>query len=87
MPVKFLFSIRSDFLFLISQEFDDRINEPLMGDKRYQLRNFNQEQAEQIIERTARDAGLFFEPSLPGLLVADLAIDDAVLPSELQIVG
>lgn len=87
LPVKFLFSIRSDFLYLIGAEFDGRIPEPLMADKRYHLRNFDQEQAEEIIRKSARRADLDLDDDLCRHVAHDLAVGERVLPSELQIVG
>lgn len=87
LPVKFLFSIRADFLYLITSEFDRRIPEPLMSDRRYHLRLLAQEHAEEIIEKSARAASLPLEPSLCHQVAVDLTNDEEVLPSELQIVG
>lgn len=87
LPIKFLFAIRSDFLYLISAEFDGLIPEPLMGDKRYHLREFDEEQAEEIIGRSAREAGILLDAALRRRVASDLAADDKVLPSELQIIG
>ncbi|MEW6731956.1 MAG: protein kinase [Acidobacteriota bacterium] len=87
LPLKFLFSMRCDLLYLIGAEFDKQIPEPLMSGKRYHLRNFDQRQAEEIIERSARQAGLPFEAGLIRYVARDLAIGDTVMPSELQIVG
>jgi hypothetical protein len=87
LPLKLLFAIRSDFLYLISAEFDGRVPEPLMGDKRYHLRNFDEEQAERIITRSARGAGLPLEVALCRRVAHDLAAGESVLPSELQIIG
>jgi WD40 repeat protein len=87
LPVKLLFAIRSDFLHHIGAEFDGRVPEPLMGDKRYHLRNFDEEQAEEIISTSARAAGLPLEASLCRQMALDLAADGSVLPSEMQIVG
>jgi WD40 repeat protein len=85
-PVKFLFAMRSDFLYLVN-EFEGRIPEPLMSSKLYHLRNFDEEQAEVIIEKSARRASLPFEKGLSRQVARDLATADTVLPSELQIVG
>ncbi|PYS84211.1 MAG: hypothetical protein DMF67_05950 [Acidobacteria bacterium] len=87
LPVKFLFALRSDFLHLISAEFDGRIPEPLMGDKRYHLRSFDEEQAAEIIAEAALDAGLPLGVEFCRQVARDLARGDSVLPSELQIVG
>jgi WD40 repeat protein len=87
LPVKFLFSIRSDFLYLISAAFDDQISEPLLSTKRYHLRTFDEEQAEAIIEKSVERANVPFEPGLSCQVARDLAVNDRVLPSELQIVG
>ncbi|HEY9231981.1 MAG TPA: serine/threonine-protein kinase, partial [Blastocatellia bacterium] len=87
LPVKFLFSLRSDFLYTISSEFAGRVPEPLMSARLFHLHNFDEQQAAEIIERSARVAGLPFEPGLSRLVARDLAAADAVLPSELQIIG
>ena len=87
LPVKLLFAIRSDFLYLVSAEFDGRVPEPLMGNKRYHLRNLDEEQAERIITQSARGAGLPLEAALCRRVAHDLAAGESVLPSELQIVG
>lgn len=87
LPVRLLFSMRSDFLYLISSEFKGRILEPLMSSRLYHLRNFDEAQAAEIIEKSARRARLPFEPGLSLQVARDLATADRVLPSELQIVG
>ncbi len=87
LPVKFLFSMRSDFLYLIGAGFDGRIDEPLLSSRRYHLRNLDRQQAAGIIERSVGRAGLPFAPGLSAHIAGDLAVNDAVLPSELQIVG
>jgi WD40 repeat protein/predicted Ser/Thr protein kinase len=87
LPAKLLFSIRSDFLYLITSAFDNRIPEPLMGDKRYHLRSFDEEVAREVIGKSAEGAGMPLEPALCRQMAHDLAVDDTVLPSELQIVG
>jgi len=87
VPVKILLSIRSDFLYLIATEFADRVPEPLMSSRLYHLQNFDEKQAEEIIEKCAHQAHLPFEAGLSRRLALDLALDGAVLPSELQIVG
>ncbi len=87
LPVKFLISLRSDFLHLIGSEFSGRIAEPLMNARLYHLSNFDARQAEEIIERSAQAANLRFEPGFSAGVARDLAIMDTVLPSELQIVG
>lgn len=87
LPVKFLFSLRSDFLYAISSEFAGRVPEPLMSARLFHLHNFDEQQAAEIIERSARVAGLPFEPGLSRLVARDLATADTVLPSELQIIG
>jgi WD40 repeat protein/tRNA A-37 threonylcarbamoyl transferase component Bud32 len=87
LPVKFLFSIRSDFLYMISAEFESRIPNPLMSSRLYHLRNFGEQQAAEIIQRSVKRANLMFEPELGRQVARDLAAEGAVLPSELQIVG
>ncbi|HKP87581.1 MAG TPA: protein kinase [Blastocatellia bacterium] len=87
LPVRLLFAMRSDFLYLISSEFEGRIPEPLMSSRLYHLRNFDEAQAAVIIEKSARRAALPFEPELSRQVARDLAVADRVLPSELQIVG
>jgi serine/threonine protein kinase len=67
LPVKFLFSMRGDFLHLISSEFAGRIVEPLMSPRLYHLRNFDRGQAEEIIEKSVHRANLPFEPGLTRL--------------------
>ena len=79
--------MRSDFLYLISSQFDGRIGEPLMNSTVYHLGNFDQEQASAIIERSVRKANLPFEPRLSREVARDLGAGGVVLPSELQIVG
>lgn len=86
-PVKFLFSMRSDFLYLVSSEFEGRVPEPLLSSRLYHLRNFDEDRAEEIIEKSARRAGLPFEPELVHQVAHDLSNAGTVLPSELQIVG
>jgi WD40 repeat protein/serine/threonine protein kinase len=93
LPVKFLFSMRSDFLYLINSEFSGRVPEPLMspvshmGSRLYHLRNFDRARAEEIIERSAERANLILEEGLSRQVARDLADNGSVLPSELQIVG
>jgi WD40 repeat protein len=87
LAVKFLFSLRSDFLYTISSEFEGRVPEPLMSARLFHLHNFDEQQAAEIIDKSARAAGLPFEPGLSRVVARDLALADAVLPSELQIIG
>jgi hypothetical protein len=87
LPVKFLFSMRSDFLYLINTEFGGRVAEPLLSAKLYHLRNFDERAAAEVIERSAARAGLPFEAGLARHVARELADGGAVLPSELQIVG
>lgn len=87
LPVKFLFSMRSDFLYLINSEFAGRLPEPLMSSRLYHLRNFDAEQAAEIIQKSAEKALLPLESSLIRQASRDLAMNDTVLPSELQIIG
>jgi WD40 repeat protein/serine/threonine protein kinase len=87
LPVKILISIRSDFLYLISSEFEGRIPNPLMSSRLYHLRNFGEDQAAEIIDRSVKQANLAFESELGRQVARDLAAEGAVLPSELQIVG
>lgn len=87
IPVKFLVSMRSDFLYLISSELGQRIAEPLTSSRLYHLRNFDEAQAREIIDKSARRAGLPFAEGLSRQVAADLANGGVVAPSELQIVG
>ncbi|MCA1633680.1 MAG: protein kinase [Acidobacteria bacterium] len=87
LPAKFLFAMRSDFLYLINAEFAGRIPEPLLSTKLYHLRNFGEAEAAEIIDRSARRARLPFEEGFSRQVARDLAAGDTVLPSELQIVG
>ncbi|MDD5542363.1 MAG: protein kinase [Acidobacteriia bacterium] len=85
--IKILFSLRSDFLHLISTAFTDRVPEPLGASRLYHLQNFGVMQAAEVIDRSARRADLPFEDGLGQHVAHDLAENGAVLPSELQIVG
>lgn len=87
LALKFLFALRSDFLYTISSEFAGRVPEPLMSARLFHLHNFDEQQATEIIDQSARAAGLEFEPGLSRVVARDLAIADTVLPSELQIIG
>lgn len=87
LPVKFLVSMRSDFLYLIHAELGDRISEPLISSRLYHLRNFDEAHAAGIIDRSARRAGLPFETGLSRQIARDLSSAGTVSPSELQIVG
>lgn len=87
LSIKFLFSMRSDFLYLINAEFAEKIPEPLSSAKLYHLRNFNEAEAASVIEKSARRANLPFEKNFSHHIAKDLATNDTVLPSELQIVG
>ncbi|MFY9573680.1 MAG: protein kinase, partial [Blastocatellia bacterium] len=87
LPVRFLVSMRSDFLYLISSELGGRVAEPLISSRIYHLRNFDQEQAIEIIEKSAHRASLPFEEGLSRYVARDLTNGDVVSPSEMQIVG
>lgn len=87
LPVKFLASMRSDFLFLISSELGGRISEPLISSRLYHLRDFDEARADHIITRSAVRAGLPFEEGLSSQVARDLAREGIVSASELQIVG
>ncbi|HEU0251627.1 MAG TPA: protein kinase [Pyrinomonadaceae bacterium] len=87
LPVKFLVSMRSDFLYLISSELGQRIAEPLISSRLYHLRKFDEAQAREIIDKSARRAGLPFAEGLSRQVASDLASGGVVAPSELQIVG
>ncbi len=87
LSVKFLISMRSDFLYLINTEFAEKIDEPLLSSKLFHLRTFSQSEAEKIVEKSARRARLPFEEGFSKQVARDLAENDEVLPSELQIVG
>ena len=85
--VRFLFSMRSDFLYLINSEFAERVPEPLSTTKLYHLKNFDEAQAAEIIEKSARKANLALDSELSRYVARDLSTLGTVLPSELQIVG
>ncbi len=87
LPVKFLFCVRSDFLYLIDLEFEGRVEDPLRSSRLFHLRNFDEGQAAGVIERSMLHAGLVFDPRLCRVVARDLAVGDTVLSSELQIVG
>src|SRR5205085_11901659 len=55
--------------------------------KRYLLHNFDEDQADEVIERSVQRANWPFEPGLSRKIARDLAVRGTVLPSELQIVG
>lgn len=87
LPVRFLFSLRADFLYHINLCFAAGIAEPLASSRLYHLRSFTAAQAAEIITRSAQQARLALEPELIAQVAEDLAVNGAVLPSELQIVG
>jgi WD40 repeat protein len=87
LNVRCLVSIRSDFLHLIGSELAGFIPEPLAMAGLHCLGNLDAARARDVIESSARHAGLELEPALVRQLASDLATDGAVLPSELQIVG
>jgi WD40 repeat protein/serine/threonine protein kinase len=86
-PVKFLLAVRGDFLHLINAEFAGRVPDPLAARQLFHLRNFSAAQAEEVIRRSAGQAGLALEPGFCSYLARDLNAGKSVLPSELQIVG
>lgn len=85
LALKFLFSLREDFLARIF-EFKSYIDEPLSTRKVFTLKNFDPAQAADIIERSVRRVELPFQPVLSAQVADDLAINGRVLPTELQIV-
>lgn len=87
LPVKFLLSIRSDFLYRIHSEFAGRISEPLLSSHLYRLHSFDEERAADIIRRSAERANLPFEAGLSRYVARDLVVSGQVVPSEIQIVG
>jgi WD40 repeat protein len=87
LPIAFLISVRSDFLYLIGTAFDGRVDDPFAAGSRFVLRPFTPEQACRVIESSVREDSLPLEEGLPEHLVRDLTQDGRVLPSELQIVG
>lgn len=86
-PVRFLVSIRSDFLYLIATEMSGVVAEPLASSRILHLRTFDVEQAERIIQQSSDRANFSIEPHLARQIACDLAVHGVVLPSELQIVG
>jgi WD40 repeat protein/DNA-binding winged helix-turn-helix (wHTH) protein len=87
LPLKFLFAIRSDFLYLIATAFDEHIADTLLASRRYHLRHFDEDQALEVIEHSVQSANWQFESGLGRRVVSDLSVDGTVLPSELQIIG
>ncbi len=85
LSLKFLFSLREDFLARIL-EFKNAIDEPLSTRKVFQLRNFDTGQAADIIQRSVERVDLPFEAGLNARVASDLAVNDRVMPTELQIV-
>lgn len=87
LPVKIIFSIRSDLLYQINNAFSVHIANPLLSANLYCLANLDEARTAEIIERTAASAQLPFETSLSRKVARDLAVKGSVLASELQIVG
>ncbi len=88
VPVKFLFTVRSDFLHFIISAFDEHLPDVLVASRRrYHLQQFDQDQAVDVIEKSVCRAEWPFEIGLARRVARDLTINGMVLPSELQIVG
>lgn len=87
LDVRFLVSMRSDFLYFLGSELADRVHEPLASSRLFHLRAFDEAAAARIVERSAERTQLPFEPGLSRHVARDLAVNGSVLPSELQIVG
>ncbi|HUF78140.1 MAG TPA: serine/threonine-protein kinase, partial [Thermoanaerobaculia bacterium] len=85
--VRFLVSVRSDFLHVVGEAFDRSVREPLAAAGRYRLRSFTRDQAEEVLARSAGAGELPADPDLWPVVAADLLDQGRVLPSELQIVG
>ena len=85
LAAKFLFCVREDALFRIA-EFDDYVTEPLAARNRFHLRKLEEAQATDVIERLVRAANIPFESGLAARVCRDLAVEGAVLSTELQIV-
>lgn len=86
LPIKFLFTLKTEF---VPRMFDFHvcIPEPLATDNTFELENFKEPQAIEIVERSLREANISFEPSLIAQVTQDLLIADRkILPTELQIV-
>lgn len=84
---RFLFSIRSDFLYLMNSEFAHRIADPLMSSRLFHLHNLDEVQAAEIVTRSVERTRLPLESTLIRRAARDLCINEKVVPSELQIVG
>ncbi len=87
LPVRLLFSVRSDFLHRIAAAFDDRIPEPLISARRYRLRHFNARQAGKVLFESVHGSTSPWTADFCHRIARDLARADQVLLSELQIVG
>ncbi|MBI4854947.1 MAG: protein kinase [Acidobacteria bacterium] len=87
LNIKYLFLIRSDFLYLINSEFDSKIPDPLKSSRLYNLQSFNEKQAKEIIEKSIKQIELNVEKKLIDYIAKDLAFNGNILPSDLQIVG
>jgi len=85
-PIKVLVAIRSDFLYLIGSELEQRVPDPLRTSRLFRLHDLDEERAASIIEATARRAALSWDGDLVRRVACDLAGGGAVRPSELQIV-
>jgi WD40 repeat protein/DNA-binding winged helix-turn-helix (wHTH) protein len=86
-PVKFLFTVRSDCLHFVISTFDEYLPDTLITARRYHLLQFDEAQAMEVIEKSVRKAQWQFDVGLSRQISQDLAINGAVLPSELQIIG
>jgi hypothetical protein len=86
VPITFLFSLRSDFFNRIG-DFARHVPEPTAGAKQYELQNFDPVQARRVLRTMAKLDEVPFEPDLIDAVVEDLTIEDAVRPTELQLVA
>src|SRR5262249_50620255 len=82
-PVRVLCAIRKEF-FLDLKTLD--LDRPLSTSDTVEIKNFETDEAIQIIEECANTDGIVFDQSLPKIIVEDLAYDDRVRPVELQLV-
>jgi GTPase SAR1 family protein len=83
--IRILFAIRRDYL-IDMQDLAPNLPEPLSSKTIFQLRNFSEEQAADVIEQCARLDDLPVRGEFAAALASDLAEGGSVRPPELQIV-
>jgi hypothetical protein len=85
--LKFLFVVRSNFLPVVIKTFDKHIPQVVSMLRNYELRNFDEGQALEVIENSMRRANWPLDRRLARRMSRDLATGGSVIPAELQILG